>query len=86
MSRGGVKIVVTLLGVLTMVTLAACQPKDAFFQNGVLLVPESKTEAEPALAVTNAEETVLPPPVGTGTSVVMGEVVPAAEERREGCK
>ena len=86
MGGGGVKVVVALLGVLTMVTLGAGQTKDSLLEDWVFLVPEGEGKAEAALAVADAQQTVLPPAVGPGASVVVREVLPAGERGRDPSK
>ena len=75
---GGVQVVVALLRVLAVVALRPRQPEDALLEDGVLLVPECEGEAEAALSVADAQQPILPPPVGPGAGVVMREVIPAA--------
>ena len=74
---GGVEVVVAFLAVLPVVALWTRQTKETLLEDGVLLVPESHRETETALSVTDAQQAVLPPPIGTGASMVMREVVPA---------
>ena len=61
-----------------MVPLTPRQPKDPLFKDGVFLVPECKGKTEPALAVTDAQQSVFPPSVCSRAGMIMGEVVPAA--------
>src|SRR5262249_49243853 len=48
----------------------------AFLEDRVLPVPQGQREAKPLLVVGDAGEAVLPPAVGAGPGLVVGEVVP----------
>ena len=74
---GGVKVVVALLAVLAMVPLGSRQTKETLLEDGVLLVPQCHGKAETTLSITDAQQAILPPAIGTGPSMVMGKVVPA---------
>ncbi len=82
MGGGGVEVIVAVLGVLSMVTLATRQAKDALLQDGVLLVPQGQAEAEAALPVANPQQAIFPPTVDAGTGMVVGKVLPAAQRQR----
>ena len=62
-----------------MVSLRSSEAKDALLENGIFLVPESEPETEVAVLVTDAKEAVFSPAIGTGTSMVMREVLPATK-------
>jgi hypothetical protein len=70
--RGGVEVVVALLDVLAVVALGPGEPEQPLLEDGVGGVPEREGEAEPALAVGDAEEAVLAPAVAAGAGVVVG--------------
>src|SRR5262249_58903210 len=74
--RRRVQVEVALLHVLAVIALRAAEPEQALLQDGVAPVPEGQREAEPALAVGDAEQPVLAPAVGTAARVVVGEVRP----------
>src|SRR5262249_11356241 len=79
--RGGVEEVVELLDVLAVVALGAGQPEQALLEDGIAAVPQREGEAQPALAIGDAEEAVLAPAVGAAARVVVREVVPAGAVR-----
>src|SRR5260370_25874371 len=76
MGRRAVKVEVILFDILTMVAFAVGQPKQAFFQYGILAVPQSNTEAEQLLLIADTSKAVLAPVIGAGSRLIMGEVVP----------
>ncbi len=73
----GIQVVVTLLDVLAVIALWAAQPKQPFLQDGVVPVPESRREAQPALAIADAQQPVFPPAIGTAARMVVWKVGPA---------
>src|SRR5262249_28518813 len=75
--RGGVEVVVALLDVLAVVALRPGQAEGALLEDGVIAVPQGGGEAQPALAVGDAEQAVLAPAVGAGVGVLEREVPPA---------
>src|SRR5690349_14383517 len=74
--RRGVERPPVLLHVLAVVPLGVREAEEPLLEDRVSLVPQRDGEAEVLPAVADAAEAVLPPPVGTGTGVVVGEVVP----------
>src|SRR5262249_21698926 len=80
-SRGAVQVEVVLLDVLAVVALGARQAEQPFLQNRVLFVPERQGEADPLVAVADAEEAVLVPAIDPRARVIVGEVVPGSAER-----
>src|SRR5262249_29118637 len=74
--RRGVEVEVTLLDVLAVVALRPGQPEEAFLEDAVAAVPQRQGEAQPALAVADAEQAVLAPAVGPAAGVVVREIVP----------
>ena len=75
--RRGVEVVVQLLHVLAVVPLGPGEPEEPLLQDGIAPVPERQREAEPALAVGDAEQSVLTPSVRAASGVVVRQVVPA---------
>jgi hypothetical protein len=76
MCRSRVKIIVELLAVLAMVSLVARNTKQAFLQDGILLIPEAEGEAETLVIVGDTRDTILTPSVRTRASVFVGKVAP----------
>ncbi len=76
MGRRRVEIVVTLLDVLAVVAFRAGQAEQPLFENRIAAVPKCQSEAEPALAIGEAEQPVLAPAVGAAASLVVREVIP----------
>src|SRR5206468_12751482 len=73
---------VALLHVLAVVALGAREAEEALLQNGIAAVPEREREAQSALAIGDAEESVLAPPIGAAPRVIVREVVPRGAVRR----
>ena len=71
-----VEVVVALLDVLAVVALGTRQAIEAFFQDGVPAVPQRQGEAQPSLAVAQAEQSILAPAVDARARVVVREVAP----------
>lgn len=65
-----------------MVSFGACQAEDSLLEDSILLIPEGEGKAEAALTITDAQQTILPPPVGTAAGMVVREVVPAAVKEK----
>ena len=76
-----VEVVVVLLAVLSVIPLGSRKPEQSLLEDWVTLVPEREREAEPSLAVAEAEESILSPSIGTAARVIVREVVPAGAER-----
>src|SRR5262249_53621792 len=74
---GGVEVIVQLLDVLAVVALGVGEAEEPFLEDGVAAVPQGEGEAEPALAVADAQQPVLAPAVGPATGMVVGERPPA---------
>jgi hypothetical protein len=74
--RRAVKVEVVFFYVLTVIALTVGKPKEALFENGVLSIPEGKGQAKPLFFVRDTRQTILAPPVGTGTGVIVSEEVP----------
>ena len=71
-----IEIVVALLYILAMIALRAGETEEPFLEDWVAAVPECQREAEPALAIANAQQAVLAPAVGPAAGVVVREVAP----------
>src|SRR5215469_10628062 len=78
MGGGTVKKVVVLLHILTMIAFRAGQAEEPLLENRVSLIPQAERETQPALFVTDTQQTIFAPAVGTGTSVVVWKRVPRA--------
>ena len=59
-----VDVEVVLLYVLAVVAFAVGQPEHPFLQDGVTLIPQSDSKAQPLLFVTDAAHAILAPTVG----------------------
>ena len=78
----GVEVEVALLHVLAVVALRTGEAEEALLEDRVLPVPQRQGEAEPALAVGDAEQAVLAPAIGAAAGVVVREVIPGRAVRR----
>src|SRR5689334_13011227 len=76
MRRGAVKVEVVFLHILAVVALAVGEPEETFLENGILAVPEADCKAEDLFIIGDPRQSVFAPAVGTGTSLVVREVVP----------
>src|SRR5262249_22947141 len=75
--RRGVEVIVQLLAVLTVVALGPGQPEQPLLEDRVAAVPQREREAQPALAVADAEQAILAPAVDAAARVVVRKVRPA---------
>jgi hypothetical protein len=80
MRRRAVEVVVQLLHVLAVVALVAREPEEPLLEDGVLAVPQRERQAQPSLAVAEAQQAVLAPAVGAAARVVVRQVLPARAE------
>src|SRR6266704_3747061 len=71
-----VKVVVVLFDVFSVVALWPGQPKEAFFQNSIMLVPERQCETDLLVAVAYSRYSVFTPTIGPGARVIVGQVIP----------
>src|SRR5690349_14287605 len=67
---------VIFLDILCMVPLSIRQSKKSLFQNWIGLVPECKSKTHLSLIITNTQQSIFTPTVGTRASVVMWQVIP----------
>ena len=56
---GAVQVVVTLLRVLAVVTLVACESEDPFFEDGIAAVPQRDGEADVLVTIAGAGQAIL---------------------------
>src|ERR1700751_4589134 len=71
-----VEIEVVFLDVLTVVAFAIRQAKEPLLQDRIPPIPKSDREAELLFVVGNSGQTIFSPAVGTGTGLIVAEVVP----------
>src|SRR5579863_8018131 len=77
MSRRAVDVKVALLHILAMIAFIAGQAEQAFFQNGILTIPQSEGKTEAPLAVADTEQSVFAPAVGATARVIVRKIIPA---------
>ena len=75
--RRRVEVEVRLLHVLAVIPLGAGEPEEPLLEDRIAPVPQGEREAQAALPVGDAEQTVLPPAVGAAARLVVGEILPA---------
>lgn len=78
MGGGAIFVVVAFFDVFAVVALGTGEAKEAFFEDGVVGVPEGERKAQAASAVAPPLEAVLAPSVGAAAGFVVGEIIPAA--------
>src|SRR5919197_2802517 len=74
--RGRVEVEVIFLNVFPMVTLSATEAKEPFFQERITAIPERQGKTQPLVLIGDPGEAVFSPPVGSRTSMIMGEKIP----------
>ena len=62
-----------VLDVFTVIALGIAEAEEAFFQNGILAVPEHRGETEQALLIAVAEQPVFAPAISAQMAVVKGK-------------
>src|SRR6185437_469887 len=72
-----VEVVVALFHLLAVVAFWTGETEEPFLEDRIAAIPERQPEAEPALPVGDAEETILAPTVDPAARMVVREVVPA---------
>ena len=78
MRRGCIQIEVALLHIFAVVPLAVRESKEAFFENGIFAVPESRGKSEAAFPVAKAEKAILTPAVCAAARVIVRKVFPTS--------
>src|SRR2546427_4482397 len=76
-----VEIEIVLFYVLAVITLVAGQSKNAFLQNGIVLVPQGHRKTDHLAPITDSREAILIPAIGTRSCLVVGEVFPRISVR-----
>ncbi len=74
--RQCVEIPVALFHVFAVIAFAVGKAVEAFFQNGVMFVPERERQIELAVVVAQAGQAVVAPAVSAAASMVVREVIP----------
>jgi hypothetical protein len=67
---------ITPSDIFAVIALAVRQPEQAFLENGIFAIPEREGKTEQLLLVADAGQPVLAPVIGSGTRLIVGEVVP----------
>ena len=75
--RRAIEVVVALLDVFAMVSFGTRHAEQAFFDDRVTAIPQSDRETESALTVTDTQQTVFTPPIGSAASLIVREVTPS---------
>src|SRR5207302_6032113 len=75
--RRGVEVIIELLDVLAVIAFGPAEAKQALFQDRIDAVPQRRREAQPALAIADAEQAVLAPAIRAAARVIVRDVVPA---------
>ena len=81
MRGGAVQIVVALLNVLAMIALVARQAEEPLFQDRIAPIPHGDGEADVLMPVADSRDTVLVPPVGSGSRVIVRKILPGVAIR-----
>ena len=62
--RGSIiEMIEIFLQVLSMIALRIGKTEKPLFENGIMTIPKGRREAKPAIAIANAEQTVLTPAI-----------------------
>src|SRR5262249_43612320 len=74
--RRRVEVEVVFLHVLAVVAFAVGETEQPLLDDGILAVPQRQCEAKELLIIRDSSKAVLAPAIGTGTCLVVAEVVP----------
>ena len=74
--RRVVEIKVILFDVLAVIALGAGEPKQTFFENGIVFVPKGEGKTQILIAVADASEAVFVPTVCPAVGVFKGKILP----------
>jgi hypothetical protein len=61
-----------------MITLAASEAKEPFFQDRVTTIPERQGKAQPLVVIRDASEAVFTPAIGPRTGVIVRKKIPGS--------
>src|SRR5437764_9944043 len=78
MSWSTIQKVIILLHILTMIAFWTRQAEEPLFEDRISPIPQAEREAEQARLITNAQQTIFAPPIGTGASMLMRKGIPGA--------
>src|SRR2546429_6508186 len=76
-----VEIEIVLFYVLAVITLVAGQSKNAFLQNGIVLVPQGHRKTDHLAPITDSRQAILIPAIGARSCLIVGEVFPRISVR-----
>ena len=71
-----IKIEIVFLHIFAVVPLAIAQPKQTFFKNRIVSVPQCQREAQTLAVIGNAGEAIFAPAVSPRAGLIVGEVIP----------
>jgi len=71
-----VRVPINFLHILTVISLRSGYAEKALLQKRVAFIPESEGETEPILEIRNTTDSVFIPAIGTGTRMIVRQVVP----------
>ena len=75
-SRRAVEVEVIFLHVLAVISLVAGEPKKAFLQDRVALIPHRKGKTDELMTIADSTQAVFIPAVGTRARMIVGEILP----------
>ncbi len=71
-----IEIEVVLFDILAVISLVTRQAENAFFQDGVALVPEGQGKTDILLPIADASQAVFVPAVSARSGVIMRQILP----------
>jgi hypothetical protein len=76
MRRRGIKIVIQLLDILSVIALMTSDTKEPLLQNGVYSIPKSQRKAQVLMIVADAGQAIFTPAICTGSCLRMRKMGP----------
>ena len=74
--RRRIEIEVRLFDVLAMITFVVAESEQAFLENRILTVPQSKAETQSALAIGDSQQAVFAPAISAAAGVIVRKRLP----------
>jgi hypothetical protein len=77
-SWGTIQKVIVLLDIFAMIALWTGEPEEALFEDGIGSIPEAEREAKQTLFITDTQQPIFAPAIGTGAGMLMWKGIPGA--------
>jgi|SRR5574338_1543618 hypothetical protein len=76
MGRRALDVKVVLFDVFAVIPLTVGQSEEPFLQDGIFSIPEDEGKTEELSVIRDTRQSIFPPAISPGTSLVMGKILP----------